>query len=126
MGKSQQTKGKIGEREVVKILESFGFMARRGQVWMGEGDIIAPQLPVWFEVKRHEELCLTEWFRQAAKDCGDKVPSVVYRQSRHPWTIYMRATDFIRLMSDRVIKDLDQAFITMKFEDFLMLYKETR
>lgn len=123
VGKSQQVKGKVGEREVVKLIESFGFMARRGQVWNGEPDIICPELPVHFEIKRHEELHITEWFKQAAKDCGDKYPSVVYRQSRKPWMITLRVTDFLELTTGSTPID-GLTRLTMKFDEFMAIMKE--
>lgn len=123
MGMMQRRKGATGEREIVKLLNDYGFWARRGQVFNGEPDIICPALPVHFEVKRHEELCLPQWFRQAAKDCGENYPAVVYRQSRKPWTIIMNAGDFTDLTAGEKITE--QPFkVSMLFEEFLAIMKE--
>jgi Holliday junction resolvase len=126
MGRSQQTKGKTGEREVVKIIESFGFMARRGQVWVGEPDIICPELPIHFEVKRHEDLAVNQWFAQAEKYVSrltiKRYPVVVYRQSRHPWQITMKVKDFLRLMDSKGPES--DARLTMDFTEFMTILKE--
>lgn len=124
MGKSQRDKGARGELEVAKIITAFGgFIARRGQVFNGEPDIVCPQLPIHFEVKRHEELCIPQWMNQAAKDCGDKYPAVVYRQSYHPWTIVMRMSDYLELFCGDPIAELP-FYITMKFDQFMIALKE--
>lgn len=129
MGKSQQTKGKTGEREVVHILEAHGFMARRGQVWNGEPDIVCPVLQIHFEVKRHEKLELDKWFTQSLKDCGDKIPTVVFRQNYHPWTIAIRTGDFLGLVTG-TDSWLDgewlgwNSLMTMQFDSFLDIVEE--
>ena len=126
MGKSQQTKGKSGEREVVKIIESFGFMARRGQVWNGEPDIVCPVLPIHWEVKRHETLSINQWFAQAEEYAshliGKKFPIVVYRQSRHPWKATLKVKDFFQLFS--YTGPETDCRLTMEFTDFMELLKE--
>lgn len=126
MGRSQQVKGKTGEREVVKILESFGFMARRGQVWNGEPDIVCPVLPIHWEVKRHETLSIGQWFAQAEEYAshliGKKFPIVVYRQSRHPWMVTLKVKDFMQLLS--CIGPESDCRLTMEFTDFLEILKE--
>lgn len=122
MGKSQQIKGKRGELEVVLLLKQHGFDARRGQVWNGEPDIVS-DLPIHFEVKRHEDIKVSEWFKQAEKDCGWKYPAVVYRQSRHPWTITMKACDIFSLITGH--NGITSQFLfEMKFENFLEILKE--
>lgn len=129
MGKMQRDKGAGGEREVVKYLEAHGFFARRGQVFNGEPDIICPDLPIHFEVKRHEKLELEKWFNQSLSDCGDKIPTVVYRQNYHPWMIAIRTGDFLGLVTGQD-NWLDaerlgwNAMITMTFDSFLDIMEE--
>lgn len=102
MGKSQQVKGKEGEREVANILKSFGLMARRGQVWNGEPDIIAPTLPIHLEVKRQETVKIGEWMRQSQEQSRGLVPAVVFRRSREKWKICMELEDFLRLWTENI------------------------
>ena len=127
MGKSQQVKGKAGEREVVKILEQNGFMARRGQVWNGEPDIICPELPIHWEVKRHETLEVDAWFAQAEEYARrlirKKYPVVVYRQSRKPWMVTMKVADFFRLVLSYSHNIYGDIRMTMKFEEFLEIMR---
>lgn len=124
MGKSQRDKGAGGEREVAQIIRAFGgFMARRGQVFNGEPDIVCPELPIHFEVKRCEKIELHAWWKQACEACGDKYPAVVYRQSYHPWTIVMRARDFLALTCGDPITETPFQ-ISMKFDEFMILLKE--
>lgn len=110
----------------MKILESFGFMARRGQVWNGEPDIVCPVLPIHWEVKRHETLSINQWFAQAEEYAshliGKKFPVVVYRQSRHPWMVTLKAKDFMQLLS--CIGPECDCRLTMEFTDFLEILKE--
>lgn len=122
MGKSQQIKGKRGELEVVMLLKKYGFDARRGQVWNGEPDIVS-DLPIHFEVKRHEDLKISEWFKQAENDSGWKYPTVVFRQSRKAWRVVIRACDLIALVTDKNIITAD-VLTEMRFEDFLLVLKE--
>lgn len=122
MGKSQQIKGKRGELEVVMLLKRYGFDARRGQVWNGEPDIVS-ELPIHFEVKRHEDIKLSEWFKQAEKDSGWKYPSVVFRQSRKAWRISIKARDLVSLIADKNIITSD-VLVEMLFEEFLQILEE--
>lgn len=126
MGKSQRDKGARGELEVAKIIEAFGgFTARRGQVFNHEGDIVCPDLPIHFEVKRHEELCIPQWMNQACAACGNKYPAVVYRQNYHNWTIVMRVGDYLELMcGDPILESASPFYITMKFDEFMIALKE--
>lgn len=123
MGRSQRDKGANAEREVAKILESFGFPARRGQVFNGEPDIVCPTLPIHFEVKRHETLEIPAWFQQSQTQCRGNVPAVVYRQSYKPWMITMKAGDFLAGTTGWHVTSSD-GLIYMKFEDFLKILKE--
>ena len=124
MGKSQREKGANAERDVAKIIEAFGgFSARRGQVFNHEGDIVCPELPIHFEVKRQERPNMAAWFKQACEACGNRYPAVVYRQNYHPWTIEMRARDFLALTCGDPVTDLDYR-ISMKFDEFMLLLKE--
>ncbi len=101
MGKSQREKGADAEREVAKILNDYGFMARRGQVFNGEPDIVAPQLPYHFEVKRQETLKITEWWKQSESASHGKIPTVVFRRNREQWKIMLSLTDFLEILKSK-------------------------
>ena len=123
MGRSQREKGANAEREVAKIIASYGFDARRGQVFNGEPDIVCPALPVHFEIKRQETLKMNEWFAQAEGACGEKYPVVVFRQSRKAWQITMKITDFLALVS-KGPDTLPTFRMTMDFNDFMLILKD--
>lgn len=101
MGKSQRNKGANGEREVAAILREHGIEARRGQVFNHEPDIVSDTI-LHFEVKRQETTKLGEWFRQSESASGEKIPSVVHRRSRESWMITMRFEDFLRLWKGEI------------------------
>ena len=96
MGKSQRNKGAGGEREVVHLLNEHGIIARRGQCFNHEPDVVA-DFPLHLEVKRQETTKVHEWFKQAVEQCRPgKIPAVVHRRSRDQWLITMRFEDFLR------------------------------
>ena len=87
MGKAEREKGARGEREVATILRAHGLDVRRVPN-SGGLDTIGDLLGLdcyHLEVKRQERLALPAWIAQAADECGDKVPVVVFRQSRGQW-----------------------------------------
>lgn len=87
MAKSSRTKGVRGEQEVAAIFRSHGFDCDRVPNSGGlriKGDLAGPNLP-HVEVKRQETLRLPIWLRQAAAECGDRVPVVAFRQNRGEW-----------------------------------------
>lgn len=102
MGKSQRDKGKVGEREVAKILQEHGWSdARRGQQYHGGGDspdvIGIPGLH--FEVKRVEKLNLKSAIKQSESDAADnEIPAVVHRKSREPWYVTLPFEDFLKFV----------------------------
>lgn len=102
MGRASQRKGRRAELELVELLRGYGFRGvRPGEaVSFGvEPDIVG--LPgVHIEVKRCEQLRLSEWAEQAERDSrrfGDGFPAIFHRKSREPWRVTMRLDDFIQL-----------------------------
>ena len=96
MGKAQRNKGATAEREVVHILNEYGIPSRRGQVFNHEPDIV-DDTPIHWEIKRQETTKIGEWYRQSAEQSRGKVPVVVHRKSREPWMITMKFEDFLKL-----------------------------
>lgn len=98
MGKTEYNKGANAEREVANILQSFGYPARRGQVFNGEPDIVCPGIKLHFEVKRHEKIAMPAWIRQA-KEAAKKrglTPAIVFKQSRQEWFIALPLTTYLK------------------------------
>lgn len=104
MGKSSQRKGRDGEREIVSILHDAGFTSARVGMAVSFGeepDVVCSELPIHWEVKRCERLQLPAWVEQAERDevrFRDGFPVVVFRQSRQPWRVCLRLSDFLRLL----------------------------
>lgn len=89
MGASQRNKGAAGERELAKLLaESLGIDCHRNleQTRSGGADLLGVG-PWAIEVKRHERLCIPQWWGQACQQAKDLYPALAYRQSRQPWTV---------------------------------------
>lgn len=79
-GKASQRKGADGERELAAVLREYGYEIKRGGS-MSFGEV--PDLHV--EVKRREQVRLSEWMQQAEADSKrfrDGMPVVFHRRSR--------------------------------------------
>jgi len=99
---NSRAKGIRGELEASKLLQEYGFEARRGQQYSGGGDSpdVVHSIPnVHLEVKFVERFLLYDALQQAVDDAKDgKVPVVLHRRKRKPWVVIMQAEDFFNLM----------------------------
>ena len=108
---NSRNKGKVGEREFAALLREHGFDARRGQQFAGGADspdVVSDAL-AWLhvEVKRVQNLNLTDACAQAEGDCGRGAPAghrkpwiVAHRRNHAPWLITMRAEFFFALIRE--------------------------
>ena len=101
---NSRDKGKRGEREFAALLSEHGFQARRGQQFSGgvdSPDVVSEAL-AWLhvEVKRVQNLNLTDACVQAEGDCGGKPWIVAHRRNHSPWLITMRAEFFFALLRE--------------------------
>ena len=97
---NSKQKGARGEREWRDYLREQGYEARRGQQFSGSPDspdVICPDLPFHFEVKRVEKLNLLDACAQAEGDCGGKPWIVAHRRNNTPWLVTMTADEFFRV-----------------------------
>ena len=99
---NSRQKGKVGEREFAALLREHGFDARRGQQFSGSPDspdVVSDAL-AWLhvEVKRVQNLNLTDACVQAAGDSGGKPWIVAHRRNHAPWLITMRAETFFQFL----------------------------
>ena len=85
-GKRSQRKGADGERELAAILREYGYPTKRGGS-MSFGDV--PDLVglpgIHIEVKRAEQVRLSEWMAQALRDSKrfrDGIPAVIHNFPR--------------------------------------------
>lgn len=99
---NSRRKGKVGEREFASLLREHGFDARRGQQFCGgedSPDVVSDQLSwIHFEVKRVQNLNLTDACVQAIGDCGGKPWVVAHRRNHAPWLITMSAETFFKFL----------------------------
>jgi len=113
---NSRDKGKRGEREFASLLRENGFHARRGQQFSGgedSPDVVCPALP-WLhvEVKRVQNLNLTDACAQAQVDCARGAPAgvqkpwiVAHRRNHAPWLITMKAETFFQLLRGELPQD---------------------
>ncbi len=101
MGKSQQRKGRGGEIELAKILQSCGYTVQPGQaVSYGSIPDLVGLLGVHIECKRVEKLNISTAMEQAIRDSEkfqDGVPAVFHRRNREKWLVTMRLNDWLKL-----------------------------
>ncbi len=107
---NSRDKGARAERELARILRSFGINARRGQQYSGGNespDIITDLEDYHFEVKRVEKLNLNNAYDQAVRDAKELVPLVVSRKSGKPWLVTLSLEDFLVVIGLFRRKDMD-------------------
>ena len=105
---NSRQKGARGERELAKILQTYGCDARRGQQYSGaNGDADVVGLPgVHIECKRVERLDLVGAYEQAKRDARPgEVPAVFHRKNNKPWLVTISLEDFMTMYGENVIKD---------------------
>ena len=84
---NSREKGAGGERELAKILRTYGYETRRGQQYSGiSGDADVVGLPnIHIECKRVERLNLYDAYEQAVNDSKAsvprKIPTVFHRKN---------------------------------------------
>lgn len=100
-GKASQRKGADGERELAAVLREYGYEIKRGgSMSFGEVPDLVGLPGVHVEVKRCEQVRLSEWMQQAERDSQhfkDGLPAVFHRRSREKWRVTMNLADFMRL-----------------------------
>lgn len=100
-GKASQRKGADGEKELAAVLREYGYEIKRGgSMSFGEVPDLVGLPGVHIEVKRCEQVRLSEWMQQAERDSQhfkDGLPAVFHRRSREGWRVTMNLADFMRL-----------------------------
>lgn len=100
-GKASQRKGADDERELAAVLREYGYEIKRGgSMSFGEVPDLVGLPGVHIEVKRCEQVRLSEWMQQAERDSQhfkDGLPAVFHRRSREGWRVTMNLADFMRL-----------------------------
>lgn len=100
---NSRNKGASGERELARKLKEYGYEARRGQQYCGSnGDADVVGLPgIHIECKRVERLNLYDALAQSVADAKtDEKPTVFHRKNNCGWLVTMRFEDFMELYGD--------------------------
>ena len=101
VGRSQQRKGRSGEREIVQILRDHGYPVTAGEpMAFGSCPDISGLPGIHCEVKRVEKLNIYSAISQAVEDSqkfSDGLPAVFHRKNRHGWLITMRLEDWLKI-----------------------------
>ena len=104
MGKASQRKGAEGERELAGKLREYGFDIRRGgSLSFGEVPDLVGLPGVHIECKRVERLNVPEAMQQAITDSerfADGIPALFHRRNRQPWLVTLRLEDFMALYQE--------------------------
>lgn len=101
MGRSQREKGKRGERELARVLSSYGHDCHRGQQNRGGGD--SPDVVgldgIHIECKRVEALNVERAMEQARRDSegSGNLPVVMHRKNGEPWKVTCDLPTFMLL-----------------------------
>ena len=100
-GKRSQRKGRAGELELCRVLQSCGCPATPGQaVSYGAAPDVVGLPGIHIEVKRVERLNVPEAMAQAVRDSErfhDGAPTLFHRRNRQPWLVTMRLEDWMKL-----------------------------
>lgn len=100
---NSKQKGARGERELSSKLKEHGFNTRRGQQYCGaNGDADVVGLPnIHIECKRVEKLNLYDAISQAKADAKQgELPTVFHRKDRCNWLVTMEFEDWIKIYKE--------------------------
>lgn len=89
---NSRQKGAKAERELAKVISSYGYNCRRGQQYCGaNGDADVVGLPgIHIECKRVERLNTYDAVDQAKRDSRDgELPAVFHRKNHCEWLVTM-------------------------------------
>lgn len=95
---NSRQKGAAGERELAKLLESYGWESKRGQQHAGSPDSpdVVSQFPWHIEGKRTEKTAPLKWMEKATEDAeGTKPPMIFWRPNRGQWMVMCWAGDLL-------------------------------
>lgn len=100
-GKASQRKGRVGELELARLLQGYGYDVQPGRVqsYGATPDLVG--LPgVHIECKRNERLNVQEAMAQAVRDADrfrDGMPTVFHRRNRSGWLVTMQIHDWMEM-----------------------------
>lgn len=97
---NSRNKGKVGERELAKLLQEYGYNTRRGQQYCGiagNADVVGID-GLHIECKRCEQVRDEVFLQQAERDAKEgEIPVVMYRRNHEEWKVTLRLEDFMTI-----------------------------
>jgi len=97
---NSRQKGARGERELSNKLKSYGYTCRRGQQYSGangDADVVGLE-GIHIECKRVERLNIEDAIAQARHDAkAEDLPAVFHRKNNCEWLVTMTFDDWIKL-----------------------------
>lgn len=105
VGAKSQRKGRTAERELAAIFRANGIPAEPGapESFGATPDIVGVG-GIHCEVKRCQQLRLSEWMQQAVHDAEkfhDGAPAIFFRRNREQWRVVMNLTDWLEIYGAR-------------------------
>lgn len=101
MGAKSQRKGRSGELELARVLQSYGYPVEAGRAQSyGETPDLSGLHQIHIECKRCQQARLETWMEQATRDAQrfqDGIPAIFHRKDRSPWLVTMRLEDWLEL-----------------------------
>tara|TARA_S200002703_G_scaffold21157_1_gene17672 strand:+ start:4216 stop:4584 length:369 start_codon:yes stop_codon:yes gene_type:complete len=111
---NSKDKGKRGERMWVKVLQFFGYTAKRtgfhqSQQGHDAPDVTCHDLPVHWEVKNTEKALIRDWLAQSEGDAKDyEIPCVVWKKNHGKWIAILQAEHLLTIFQCCDIKALEE------------------
>jgi len=130
LGKWRKAKGGAGERELKKLIDSYGFTAERTQQFCGKGsdsaDVRSNIPGLYIESKRYADdvhnkhTMIHSWLEQAKIDAKGKATPVVFvRSDRQEWFAYLYQNARVwDIVTDSVIVT-DTVIVRIRAKDLL-------
>lgn len=116
---NSKAKGASGERELAKLLRSYGYEARRGVQYsglQGDADVVGVN-GIHIECKRCERVNDEAFLQQAERDARKgNVPVVMYRRNNEKWKACLRLDLFMAIWSE--LDDAQRAKVYEKSKFF--------
>lgn len=114
---NSRNKGKVGERELAKIMQGYGYDAHRGQQYSGlngDADVVGVD-GLHIECKRTEQVRDEVFLQQAERDARKgEIPVVMYRRNHEEWKANLRLEQFMLIWNE--LTDLQKARIREKIK----------
>lgn len=126
MAINSRTKGKVGEGQLAKYLQGYGYNAKRSQQFCGingDADVVGID-GIHIECKRCQQVRDEDFLKQAERDAREgEIPTVWYRRNREGWKVLMRSEAFLLIWGE--LTDSQKEEISKKLASVDKIRKKT-